>query len=326
MVRRLGGQVDPLRLHSALMADSGRVPPFFINRTGGPALIVESAALSAICKGPEVAIEALTESGKVALTHLADVLAPHLTAQSDQRLTARFERCTVPEEYERAHARSPFDVLRALAFGYVTIDRDEPFALTAAGIIGFDHVDLFEELPPAPVGDFPDFIFWLAESAILVEPSGAARLVCTAFGSDDAATAHRQQSLAQERLTHLTSRLTRALERALVELPAANEAPLQAGRADEGQCRGGRHLPGGPEPRLSRAVRRSRCLVRSVGGGGPEPLYIFRRKWLRHAVRSLARDVRRGPALGRESDRHGLADRRYAAAWADDRRRRPDGG
>ena len=224
LARRLGGQVDPLRLHSALLADGKGSPPLFVNRTGGPALIVESAAVRAVCRGQEVVIEALSESGRVVLATLAAALAEHIAERSDDRLLARFTRCTAPEEFERANAETPFDVLRALAFGHVAVDRDEPFAVCAAGVIGFDHVDLFEELPPAPAGDFPDYVFWLAESAIVIEQSGAARLLCAAFGSNDSATAHRQQSLAQERLSRLSTRVGFALDTAPPDLPPANDA------------------------------------------------------------------------------------------------------
>ena len=230
LARRLGGQVDPLRLHGALLADGKGAPPLFINRTGGPALIVESAAVRAVCRGQEVVIEALSESGRVALATLAAALAEHIAERSDDRLLARFTRCTASEEFERANADTPFDVLRALAFGHVAVDRDEPFAVCAAGVIGFDHVDLFEELPPAPVGDvledeaWPDFVFWLAESAIVIEQSGATRLLCAAFGSDDTATTHRQQSLAQERLSRLSTRVGFALDTARPDLAPANEA------------------------------------------------------------------------------------------------------
>ncbi|MEO6247539.1 MAG: chorismate-binding protein [Sphingomicrobium sp.] len=212
MVRRLSGQVDPFALHGALQADGQPAPLFFINRTGGPALIVESAAVRALCNGPDVVLETLTESGQVALATIAARLAPHVTSQSPDRIVARFERCTAPEEFDRAHAKTPFDVLRALAFGQRAVDRDEPFALTVAGVVGFDHVDLIEELPSAAGGDFPDYVFWLAESVVVIEESGAARLICTAFGSGDVDRAHRQQSLAQERLTRLGSRVTRALD------------------------------------------------------------------------------------------------------------------
>jgi len=45
----------------------------------------------------------------VALAHLATVLADHVTERTPDRLVARFTRCTAPEEYERAHAKTPFD-------------------------------------------------------------------------------------------------------------------------------------------------------------------------------------------------------------------------
>ncbi|MEO5640163.1 MAG: anthranilate synthase component 1 [Sphingomicrobium sp.] len=207
LVRRLAGPVVARDLHAALVADGTGTPPLFVQRTGGPALIVEAAAVKAVCRGQDVVLDALTESGRVALAGLAGVLGEHVVERSDERIMARFERCEAPEEFDRAHAKTPFDVLRALAFGHAPTDRDEPFALVAAGIVGFDHVDLFEELPPAPAGDFPDFIFWLAESLIVVEATGAGRLICAAFGSDEEGVSHRQRSLAQERLSLLSARV-----------------------------------------------------------------------------------------------------------------------
>ena len=212
LVRRLAGPVVARDLHAALLADGTGTPPLFIQRTGGPALIVEAAAVKAVCRGQEVVLTALTESGRAALAGLAVALGDAIATRADDRLVARFTRCDAPEEFDRAHAKSPFDVLRALAFGHVPIDRDEPFALTAAGVVGFDHVDLFEDLPAGATSDFPDYVFWLAESLVVVEATGAGRLICTAFGSDDATTAHRQRSLAQERLSKLSARIDFARE------------------------------------------------------------------------------------------------------------------
>ena len=212
LVRRLAGPVVARDLHAALLADGKGTPPLFIQRTGGPALIVEAAAIKAVCRGQEVVLTALTESGRVALAGLSAVLGDAIATHADDRLVARFTRCDAPEEFDRAHARSPFDVLRALAFGHVPQDRDEPFALTAAGVVGFDHVDLFEDLPAGPESNFPDFVFWLAESLVVVDATGAGRLICTAFGSDDPITAHRQRSLAQERLSKLSARIDFARE------------------------------------------------------------------------------------------------------------------
>ena len=227
LVRRLTGQVDPLRLHAALATDGHGTPPLFIQRTGGPALIVVAAALRAVCRGQDVVVEALSEGGRAALATIATRLADWVEDRSDDRLTLRFVRCEAPEEFDRAHAQTPFDVLRALAFGHAAVDRDEPFALCAAGVIGFDHVDLLEELPARAPGDFPDFLFWLAESLIVIEASGAARLICAAFGSDDAAVAHRVASLAQERLAKLSTRCEFAREVGLAEASPASDLSQQ---------------------------------------------------------------------------------------------------
>ena len=132
LVRRLTGPVVARDLHSALIADGKGTPPLFIQRTGGPAVIVEAAAVKAVCRGQEVVLDALTEGGRVALAAIAAVLGAHVAEQSEDRIVARFERCDAPEEYDRAHAKTPFDVLRALAFGQLPSDRDEPFALLAA--------------------------------------------------------------------------------------------------------------------------------------------------------------------------------------------------
>src|SRR5207244_13548781 len=76
------------------------------------------------------------------------------------------------------------------------------------GSIAFDHVDLFEELPPAaenPTG-FPDFTFWLAESAIVADPGLTPRLICTSFGGSDEEQQRRSHNSAIERLGDLAFR------------------------------------------------------------------------------------------------------------------------
>jgi anthranilate synthase component 1 len=52
-------------------------------------------------------------------------------------------------------------------------------------------------------------LFLLAETAIVIEPAGAARVIALAVGSDDDAIAHRHHHLAAERLRRLVERVTR---------------------------------------------------------------------------------------------------------------------
>jgi len=110
------------------------------------------------------------------------------------------------DEEARAAAPTPLDVVRAMVFEAQPIDRDDPFAIVVAGIVGFDHVDMVETLPPHAPGDFPDLLFLLAGTAIVIEAAGAARVIALAVGSDEEGVAHRQHHLAAERLARLVER------------------------------------------------------------------------------------------------------------------------
>ena len=202
--RRLAGQHDPIALHAALAADGAA--SLLFRRTGGRALIVTDAALRLEATGGEARIEALSEGGALLIAPIAARMADNVTERGPRHVALRFERCDDPDEAVRAEAPSALDTLRALIGCAVPNDRDEPFALVAAGIVGFDHVDMVDALPPRPAGDFPDLLFQLAETLIVVEPSGAARVLALAVGSADAAVAHRQHHLAADRLARLVAR------------------------------------------------------------------------------------------------------------------------
>ena len=206
--RRLPGQHDPVALHAALTTDGK--PPLLFRRTGGRALIVTDAALKLEATGGAARIEALSEGGTLLIAPIAERLAGHVVEHGPSHLRLVFERCDDPDEAVRAAAPSALDALRALLAVAVPRDRDEPFAVVAAGIVGFDHVDMVEALPPRPAGDFPDVLFVLAETLVAVEPSGAARVLALAVGSTDAVVAHRQHHLAAERLARLVERCTAA--------------------------------------------------------------------------------------------------------------------
>ena len=207
VTRRLPGNHDPVALHAAL---AGEGAPLLFRRTHGRALILIESALRLEASGLNATVEAISESGALLLDSLATRLAPHLDGRSDRALHFRFTRNEANNEAERAVAPTPLDVLRAMVFATSPLDRDEPFALTALGIAGFDHVDMLETLPPHAPGDFPDLLFLLAETLIVVEPSGAARVIALAVGSDDETTAHRQHYLGAERLARLVERCATA--------------------------------------------------------------------------------------------------------------------
>jgi anthranilate synthase component 1 len=208
--RSLPGKYDPLDLYAAL-TDGGARTDTMLFETRAQALIVERAALRAECRGLDVTVTALTHGGRQMLETIADELADHVVTTSNDEVVFRFERCADDDDAVRLAAPSPLDVLRALSVRRASLSLEEPFALLAAGMIAFDHVEMFETLPGGqddPLG-FPNYLFWLAESLVVVQPGGEARIVCAAFGSDDPAEARRSHGAAMQRLSDLVERCRR---------------------------------------------------------------------------------------------------------------------
>ena len=204
--RRLAQTQDPVALHEALATDGA---PLLFRRSGGRALILVDAALRFEAKGLEATLVAQSEGGTMLLDGIARRLGAFVVERDERRLKFSFPRCMADDEEARAAASTPLDVVRAMVFEAQPIDRDDPFAAVVAGIVGFDHVDMVETLPPHAPGDFPDLLFLLAETAIVIEAAGAARVIAMAVGSDEETIAHRQHHLAAERLARLVERSAR---------------------------------------------------------------------------------------------------------------------
>ena len=211
LFRVLPDDRDALALYAALSDGGRRADTMLFERSTGPSLLLDRAAVRAECRGHEAVLTALSEGGRNILTTVAERLAERLVERTPDRLLLRFPPPTGVDAAERLAAPSPFDAVRELTLRLKVADV-EPFAVTALGVIAYDHVDLFETLPgPAedPLG-FPDFVFWLAESLIVFEPGARPRAVCTAFGSADREAATRAFFGAQERLAGLVARCAKA--------------------------------------------------------------------------------------------------------------------
>jgi anthranilate synthase component 1 len=211
LFRVLPDERDALALYAALSDGGQRADTILFERSTGPSLLLDRAAVRAECRGHEAVLTALSEGGRNVLATVADRLAERLVEQAPDRLVLRFPAPEAVDAEERLTAPSPFDAVRALTLGLKAADA-EPFALCCLGVIAYDHVDLFEVLPgPAedPLG-FPDFVFWLAESLIVFEPGARPRAVCTAFGSADREATMRAFFGAQQRLGDLVARCQKA--------------------------------------------------------------------------------------------------------------------
>jgi anthranilate synthase component 1 len=211
LFRVLPDERDALALYAALSDGGRRTDTMLFERSTGPSLLLDRAAVRVECRGHEAVLTALSEGGRNVLAIVAERLAERLVESSADRLLLRFPAPESVDAGERLAAPSPFDAVRALTLGLTAADV-EPFALCCPGVIAYDHVDLFETLPgPAedPLG-FPDFVFWLAESLIVFEPGARPRAVCTAFGAADHDAATRAYFGAQERLAGLVARCAKA--------------------------------------------------------------------------------------------------------------------
>lgn len=206
LYRQLPGTHDPLDLYRRLSAN-GAANSLLFENAAGQATILAAAAVRVTCRAGDVTVASLGDGGADVIDALAAKLADHVTARTDDELRLHYTRSTSSDLEERLLAPSPFDVLRALT-RFPSSSPEERFTVLCGGVVSFDHVDLFEELPqPAsdPL-DYPDFEFWLGEGHVLVEPSGKARILSTFFGSDDASRATRAYHSAVARLDTLYER------------------------------------------------------------------------------------------------------------------------
>ena len=206
LYRQLPGNHDPLELYRKL-SRNGASDSLLFENAAGQAMILAAAALRVTCRNGEVVVTGLGDGGTNVIDALRGKLADHVVGRTDRELRLKYVRSTSSDLEERLLAPSPFDVLRALT-RFPSSSPEEKFTVFCGGVVSFDHVDLFEELPQ-PASDplnFPDFEYWLAEGLVLVEPSGKARILSTFFGSDDADRATRAYHSAVSRLDALYGR------------------------------------------------------------------------------------------------------------------------
>lgn len=208
IARRLAAPVDLLALYAQLSDRGRRADTMLLETTAGTSVILDRAAVRIECRGGEVVVDAMSPGGRPVLDLVGRNLADRVVAVAPDRLTLRFERSQEVDSERRLLAPSPFDVLRAIAAGLRTATPEEAMTVCLVGVVAFDHIDLFEELPPYAQGNssFPEFIFWLAESAVVAEPRLTPRLICCSFDSGDPEQQKRGHNSAVQRLADLAFR------------------------------------------------------------------------------------------------------------------------
>ncbi|MCG9696887.1 anthranilate synthase component 1 [Shewanella sp. Isolate11] len=135
-------------------------------------IILTHAAMIIRCEGYRLIFKALTPNGQSLLqpinaffnletaTLTADTLTLELTKSPEQL-----------DEDARLKATSPLDGLRALV-KHIEIDKPDQFeSLFLGGVLAYDLIDTVEPLPQVAPSDntCPDYLFYLAETLILVD-------------------------------------------------------------------------------------------------------------------------------------------------------------
>lgn len=246
LVRRLGGAPDPLALYAALTEGGSRPDTLLLESAdsaagvGQRSLLVVRSMLRLTCRGREVEAEALSPNG--AALRETIVCPPGERSSGDIREAASLLALDRRESFssrasdagagrngeldERARllAPGPLDLLRAAALRPRILSDAGPFSHFAAGIFGYDLVDLFESLPEprTDAHGFPDFVFWIPDRAILVDHLHRATTVfALVAGGGDVEAAYHDAARDVERMARVVAEIG--------ERPAVTAPPFLRG-------------------------------------------------------------------------------------------------
>jgi len=176
--RSLPFGVNPVRLYRDLCSSRGLKNTLLLEsadvqtKAGQKSFLMARSALKITAREDAVVVCALSALGESILEQL--VSAPSLSAKSREKSRAVFEIPNRNSEgclSEQLHAKSCLDVLRDVLKLHVFAQSSSKEHFLTAGILSYDLIDQFEDLPRAkkdPLA-FPDYVFWCPESFIEID-------------------------------------------------------------------------------------------------------------------------------------------------------------
>jgi anthranilate synthase component 1 len=188
-------------------------------------LILVDAALRIECQKQDVQITALTANGLPLIHFLNKQLGEHSQSSTEDSLRLRFApQHDELDEDSRLKQPSVFDVLRTLQ-QELTALRQHPHAVFLGGVFAYDLLASFEQLPEVPQGvnHCPDYVFYLAESLILIDhQSKTTDILGSVFSSANVAHQYFEK---QQRLE--------AIKKQLNELDAVTFPPSEVASTND---------------------------------------------------------------------------------------------
>ncbi|MFT5520903.1 MAG: anthranilate synthase component 1 [Enterobacterales bacterium] len=181
--RSLEAEVEPVQIFDACSKLSNKDYRILLesseqgNNGKQHSMLLLNQALKFEARGFQVTISALNQNGEAALELINKSLSQHLddnigvvTTELELQLTYPDNRL-IEEESVRITRTTPLDAIRQVLVILGNNNPRDAKQLLVAGVVGYDFVDSLELLPAVTYteGDFPDFVFLLADSQIIID-------------------------------------------------------------------------------------------------------------------------------------------------------------
>lgn len=169
---------DPVQLYLKLSKELGRLNTMILEsadvhtKAGQKSFLMIKAALKFRAFKERVIVDAISEFGFFILERLAKNASLPLESCCKEKVV--FKIPTRPEEMElgaQLQSLSALDVLRDAIRHCCDDPESDPANFLICGILSYDLIDHFENLPPArsdPL-EFPDYVFWFPESFVTID-------------------------------------------------------------------------------------------------------------------------------------------------------------
>ncbi|WP_416305313.1 anthranilate synthase component 1 [Neptunicella sp. SCSIO 80796] len=175
-------------------------------------LILVDAAVRLECNGNQVTCSALTDNGTAVLSLLQQHCSNATAELTDKQLVLSFNAVEADlDEDSRLKAQSVFDTLRHIIQQIKPL-RDHPDALFLGGAFAYDMLATFEKLPDVPdsLNSCPDFVFYLAETLILIDhQQQTTDVIGSVFSGSEVAN---QYFIVSQRLEHIQQQISQVHE------------------------------------------------------------------------------------------------------------------
>ncbi|WP_065187247.1 anthranilate synthase component 1 [Shewanella woodyi] len=208
---RITYHADPLGLYQQLTQDAPHTMLLesaeIDSKDHLKSIVMTHGAMMIRCDGYQLTFTALTDNGNRLLKPIQGFFADAHSELKEGVLTLTLvKESEMLDEDARLKSSSPLDGLRALVkeigFGETPVFED----LFLGGVLAYDLIDTVEPLPEVPQGEntCPDYLFYLAETLILIDHQQQhADIVTHLFSTDEIAASPKQKEQLVQRVQSL---------------------------------------------------------------------------------------------------------------------------